>query len=104
MIRTPEEIKLDSTRLNFGKHKGLTPDEIAENDKNYIVWGYINITNRPFCSLPLAVSCGYRDMSRVKGDVPLHDRSQGLRENPYRIKDDSKFNEDYLDEDSTNYQ
>lgn len=47
---------LDDTALRFGKHKGLTPNEIAENDPGYIVWMYENLDNAP-CSEALYDEC-----------------------------------------------
>lgn len=87
MIRTPEEAALDAKKIWYGKHAGMSPDEIAESDPKYIVWGYGNIKDKPFCSYPLAVKCGYVDMSGrdpSARDLPLADRNEGFRDNPYR--------------------
>lgn len=40
---TEEELKLDKTPLPFGKYRGMTPDEISEEDPSYIVWMYETI-------------------------------------------------------------
>jgi pyrrolidone-carboxylate peptidase len=37
MMETWEE-RLDHTPLDFGKHAGKTPEQIAEIDPSYIVW------------------------------------------------------------------
>ena len=34
---TPDE-ELDHTPIGFGKHKGKTPEEIAELDPEYLIW------------------------------------------------------------------
>lgn len=45
----------DSQPLPFGKYKGRTPDEIAEDDPSYIVWLH---GERPdLVSVSLAVAC-----------------------------------------------
>ena len=46
----------DSTPLAFGKHKGLTPKEIADIDPNYIVWAFENLDNKP-CTPRLYEMC-----------------------------------------------
>ena len=51
------DLKLDKTPLNFGKHRGKTPDEISEIDPSYIVWMYEKIKNRPTCSHFLYECC-----------------------------------------------
>lgn len=35
---TPSGEILDFTPLDFGKHKGKTPDRVSEEDPSYIVW------------------------------------------------------------------
>lgn len=86
IIRTPEELKLDNTPLTFGKYYGQTPNDVAEFDKQYIVWMYGKVTNRQTCSIPLAKACGYVEMGIPRDpstrDLPLH----GQREST-RIKD-----------------
>ena len=37
------DLSLDHSRLTFGKYKGLTPDEVSEDDPSYIKWMYENI-------------------------------------------------------------
>lgn len=56
---TEAELRLDKTPLNFGKHRGKTPDEISEIDPSYIVWMYERIKNRPTCSHFLYECCRY---------------------------------------------
>lgn len=53
---TDEDIKLDHTPLNFGKYRGLSPDELSETDPRYIVWIHKNIKPAP-CSDWLAQLC-----------------------------------------------
>jgi hypothetical protein len=48
--------QLDHTVLNFGKHKGKTPDLVSKIDSNYIVWLYENITTK-LCSRALYLAC-----------------------------------------------
>lgn len=33
----------DNTPLAFGKHKGLTPWELYQNDPDYLVWAWENV-------------------------------------------------------------
>jgi hypothetical protein len=33
----------DSTPLSFGKHRGLTPWELYQNDPDYLVWAWENV-------------------------------------------------------------
>lgn len=40
------DIDTDHTPLNFGKYKGLTPDEISEFDPEYIVWAWKSVHPR----------------------------------------------------------
>ncbi len=47
---------IDEIPLTFGKHKGLTPDEVAEIDPEYIVWMYNTIEPKR-CSKDLAIAC-----------------------------------------------
>lgn len=47
---------LDKTNLQFGKHRGKSPREIARIDPSYLVWAYANI-NPPPCSRDLALLC-----------------------------------------------
>lgn len=42
----------DKTPLWFGKYKGLTPEKVAEEDPQYVVWMFENIKPQP-CSLDL---------------------------------------------------
>ncbi len=75
MFRTPEELRLDSTPLSFGKYRGSTPDLIAESDPQYLVWLYGNVKNKITCSFPLAKECGYIDLTGSDPsarDLPLH--------------------------------
>jgi hypothetical protein len=47
---------LDKTRLSFGKHKGLCPEEIAKVDPGYVLWLYNNVEPKR-CSKELALDC-----------------------------------------------
>lgn len=49
-------MKKDTTPLAFGKYKGRTPIEVAEEDPSYIVWAWNNVFPKP-CSKELAESC-----------------------------------------------
>jgi hypothetical protein len=51
---------LDDTPLTFGKHKGMTPNDIAVVDPQYIVWAYDNLRKKP-CTRKLRDTC--EDMS-----------------------------------------
>lgn len=33
----------DNTPLTFGKHRGLTPWELYQNDPDYLVWAWENV-------------------------------------------------------------
>ena len=50
------EIDIDNEPLRFGKHKGKTPEEIAEIDPRYVVWLYDSITPK-VRSKTLALAC-----------------------------------------------
>lgn len=50
------ELKLDKTPLNFGKYRGLTPDEVSEVDPSYIVWMYEKYSPKR-CSNFLYTAC-----------------------------------------------
>lgn len=47
---------IDEIPLKFGKHKGMTPNEIAKVDPHWIVWAYDTI-NPKICTKELALSC-----------------------------------------------
>lgn len=47
---------LDKTRLQFGKHRGKTPREVAAIDPEYVVWMHANVNPTP-CSRDLALTC-----------------------------------------------
>ena len=53
---TEEELALDKTPLTFGKYKGMTPDEVSEQDPSYVVWMYETIKPKK-CSSFLYESC-----------------------------------------------
>jgi len=97
IIRTPQELATDATPLSFGKYRGRSPDWIAENDPQYLVWAYGKIKNRTVCSFPLAKSCGYVDFTGrdpSAADLPLADRNEKERTNPYSKDPDQDYNYD----------
>lgn len=49
-------MNLDDTPLGFGKYKGKTPNEIAEDNPGYIVWMHETMDNSP-CSDQLYNDC-----------------------------------------------
>lgn len=58
--QTPENMKvesIDDTPFPFGKYKGLTPNQVAEEDPSYIVWAYENIKNYTTCTALLYKAC-----------------------------------------------
>lgn len=46
--------------LRFGKHKGMTPEEVAEIDPGWVVWAYDTCNPKP-CSKALAIDCEYEE-------------------------------------------
>lgn len=54
-----EAIK-DRTALKFGKHRGKTPEQVAETDPGYIVWAYETVAQFDVCSAALYRECGGR--------------------------------------------
>lgn len=52
---TPGDV-LDTTKILFGKHKGKTPREVAQEDPEYVVWMYDECRPAP-CSKDLALLC-----------------------------------------------
>ena len=65
MTIASHDLELDHKPLNFGKYKGLSPDEISETDPDYIIWMYTNVKPPP-CSAYLYGVC--REQSYEKGD------------------------------------
>lgn len=63
----PPEPDLDNTPLRFGKHKGLTPEQVAKVDPGWIVWAYEHIHPAPF-SKSLALACEVDERER-DGDL-----------------------------------
>lgn len=63
------DLQLDKTPLNFGKYRGLSPDEISETDPGYIV--AISKTRKPaICSEWLLQSCKDEINSRTDDEEP----------------------------------
>lgn len=50
------DFDLDEKPISFGKHKGLTPTEIAEVDPQYLIWAYETFELKP-CSYLLYEAC-----------------------------------------------
>ena len=68
-LNTPEPA-LDETPLHFGKHEGLTPDEISELDPSYIVYLYEGSNIKP-CSKAMYEYCRREVQSRSRDDELL---------------------------------
>lgn len=64
-FKTRDE-ELDHTPLDFGKHNGKTPSEIAEIDPKYVIWMYHEFDNQP-CSKVLYNAC-----VEAEEDDPTH--------------------------------
>lgn len=47
---------IDDIPLTFGKHEGLTPNQIANEDTQYIIWMYEHVKPRR-CSCELYNAC-----------------------------------------------
>lgn len=60
-----DEMK-DVIPLGFGKYKGQTPEEIADEDPSYIVWLYDTI-NPKVCSESIALYCEW-EVRETEGD------------------------------------
>jgi len=54
---TNEPDDLDQTPLTFGKHVGLTPEQVAKKDPGWLVWAKQNVTNKLVCSDALYRDC-----------------------------------------------
>ena len=52
-----DEEELDFLPLAFGKHRGLTPEQVSIKDPGWIVWAKTNVTNRQICSDALYRDC-----------------------------------------------
>jgi hypothetical protein len=48
---------LDHTPLTFGKHKGLTPGQVATKDPAWLIWAKKTVTTKPVCSDALYRDC-----------------------------------------------
>lgn len=56
----PKPMKVDclnDTPLTFGKYKGKTPMEVAENDPEYLIWAFDNVTSHKTCTKELRDHC-----------------------------------------------
>ena len=64
------EPELDDTPLFFGKHAGLTPDEISELDPSYLVYLYED-SNIKHCSKAMYEYCRKEVQIRSRDDELL---------------------------------
>lgn len=61
-MKSNDDKVLDRTRLDFGKYRGRTPEELVEVDPSYVVWMYENVEPKR-CSRDL-----YLDAESAKGE------------------------------------
>ncbi len=66
--------QLDDTPLAFGKHKGKTPNEIADDNPSYVVWAYENI-ERKICTQHLYEYCLKRKDSHFRYTPSFDDQT-----------------------------
>ncbi len=84
---TPEQ--LDNIVIDFGKHKGKTPSQLAEGDRDdvqYVKWAYEKVIrhNRPvFCSEVLYKECGGKFKS-AKEQAEAKKAAEVKKPNSYR--------------------
>lgn len=54
---------IDDTPLTFGKFKGMTPNQIAQEDDGtkWLRWAFDTIKDKPICSRELALACEQDD-------------------------------------------
>lgn len=57
----------DITPLSFGKYKGLTPNQVAAQDPEYVCWMYENVKPVP-CTKELALDCQFDSDDRAAGE------------------------------------
>jgi uncharacterized protein (DUF3820 family) len=50
------DTRTDDTPLKFGKYKGKTPNQVADEDPSYVVWMHANVLPPP-CTRELAIAC-----------------------------------------------
>lgn len=67
---TPFITNIDDVPLSFGKHKGESPNEIAQEDPGYIVWIYDNIDPKP-CTKDLRDACELDEAEEDFGFMPM---------------------------------
>ena len=60
---------IDDTPLRFGKHRGSTPNQVAQTDPSYIVWLYENANSPPIVSRPLYLAC---EIEKMESDAEQH--------------------------------
>jgi len=51
------ETELDDTPIDFGKYKGMTPNNIACGDPSYVVWMFDNVFYMDVCTEQLRDAC-----------------------------------------------
>ena len=49
-------VDIDEQPLTFGKYQGITPEQMAEKDPEYILWLYDSMKEK-LCSRPLRELC-----------------------------------------------
>jgi hypothetical protein len=49
----------DDRPMTFGKYKGRTPEEVAKEDPQYLMWLYENASNVKPCSRDLYLAAEY---------------------------------------------
>jgi hypothetical protein len=69
-----ETVNIDDIPLRFGKHKGQTPNQIAEHDPSYVTWMRANVFPS-VCSRELAQDC--EDAIRDNDGEIFEDRDFG---------------------------
>jgi hypothetical protein len=48
---------IDHTPLTFGKHRGKTPEHVAEEDPSWLKWAFETIKDKGICSQALYRDC-----------------------------------------------
>lgn len=101
----PSQEELDHSRIGFGKYRDKTPEQISENDPEYLVWAWQNVLNRPlFMSDVLYKECKAAPSKAAIPNPNIYSGQSFTRkipaiESPYPdrkvIEDDS--DEDYAD-------
>ena len=61
-----KSLSIDETPLTFGKYKGQTPEQIAEENPSYLIWAYENLDNKP-CTKLLYYACLHDEEEKGEG-------------------------------------